>query len=97
MDEKMRQELKASRMQAGARIDPHTARVWWHWGQVLDPYGEFDDLPPEVDCVGRNYFARSPEPGSVWVSFCDLPKETLDVLWQRLERGDPGFDDDCPF
>ena len=69
-------ELQALRKEAGAKIDPNTARVtWWH-GQVLDPYGDCDDLRPEEYCVGRRYFASSPEPHSISVHFCDLPRET---------------------
>jgi hypothetical protein len=45
---------------AGRQIDPESAEVHWRFRQVVDPYGVYPDLPPECDCVGRLYFARSP-------------------------------------
>jgi hypothetical protein len=38
-----------------------TAEVDWRYAQVLDPYGVDPDLPEECQCIGRAYFARSPE------------------------------------
>jgi hypothetical protein len=49
---------------------------------VLDPYGVLH-LTPEETCVGRSYFARSPDSGG-WVSFDDLPEQTSDELWRRI-------------
>ena len=71
-------------------IDPETAEVFWDYGQVLDPYGVYH-LADEEYCIGRNYFARSP--GSVWVSFHDLPEAVRDRLWARMEAGDFKNDD----
>jgi hypothetical protein len=82
----MRDELKALRKEAGAKIDPNTADVWFGWGQIIDPYGDYDDLRPEEECIGRLHYARSPD--SIAVSFYDLPQQTRDALEQRLERGD---------
>ena len=76
------EERQAMRTEAGAKIDPNTALVMWCYGQVLDPYGEFD-LAPEERCVGRQYFARSPEADSIWVHFDDLPPQTR----KALDRG----------
>ena len=76
------------RKEAGRRIGPSSADVevtFW-WAQVLDPYGVLD-LTPEEDCVGRSYFARSPDSGG-WVSFYDLPGQTSDELWRRINAGD---------
>ena len=72
-------ELRALRKEAGAKIDPDTARVIRWYGQILDPYGDHDDLHLEHDCVGSLHFASSPEPGSMWVSFDDLPQQTVEL------------------
>ena len=45
---------------AGREIDPENAEIYWRFGQVVDPYGVYPDVPPECDCVGRLYFARNP-------------------------------------
>src|SRR5262245_18868123 len=66
-------------------IDPETAEVFWEHGQVLDPYDVYH-LTDEEYCIGRNYFARSP--GSIWVSFHDLPGAVRDRLWARMKAGD---------
>ena len=71
------------RKQAALQIDPQTAEVMWTHGQILDPYGCYD-LSPEEYCVGRVYFARSPD-SDVWVCFYDLPKATLDELWRVIK------------
>jgi hypothetical protein len=84
-----RKQWLAVRKEAGLKIDPDTAEVSWEHGEVGDPYGLYD-LTAEEHCIGRNYFARSP--GSVWVSFHDLPDAVSDRLWARLRAGD--FDDD---
>ena len=49
---KMRDQLKDLRSQAGSGIDPNTARVRWRWGYVIDPYGDYDNLLPEEQCLG---------------------------------------------
>jgi hypothetical protein len=72
----------AIRKQAGLQIDPETAEVHWQYGQVADPYGVDPDLPEEYQCVGRNYFARSPG-SDVWVEFGDLPDAVRDALWEK--------------
>jgi hypothetical protein len=86
----------ASRTEAGLKIDPETAEVYWEYGQVMDPYGVYSGLPEECWQVGRQYFARSPG-SDIWVHFRDLPDETREVLWEKhksqlafpagLERG----------
>jgi hypothetical protein len=88
------EEWLAIRKEAGLKIDPETAEVCWRYAQVLDPYGVFPELAKEYDCVGRQYFARSPE-SDVWVSFHDLPKATVDALWKKADAMDD--DDDWPF
>jgi hypothetical protein len=87
------EEWLAIRKEAGLRIDPATAEVSWHYAQVADPYGVLPERAEEWDCVGRQYFARSPE-SDVWVSFHDLPKATVDALWKKADAMD---DDDWPF
>jgi hypothetical protein len=84
----------ASRKEVGQMIDPATALVTFEWGQILDPY-RVRDLPPEAQCIGRNYFACALGSND-WVSFHDLPKRTVEIIWKRMAEGhvrDP-FDDD---
>jgi hypothetical protein len=76
----------AIRKEEALKIDPDTAEVDWSYGRIMDPYGIDPDLPEELQCTGRNYFARRPG-SSVWVSFHDLPKEVCDAVWDRLPRG----------
>lgn len=79
------EEFLAIRKEAAQYIDPATAEVDWTYGQILDPYGVDPDLPDELQCVGRIYFARSPE-SPVWVCFYDLPEEVREALWERHSR-----------
>ena len=67
------------------RIDPETAEVNWSWGEIMDPYGVDPDLPEELRCLGRVYFARRPA-GDTWVCFYDLSDESRERLWQALSR-----------
>jgi hypothetical protein len=78
------------RKRAGKLIDAATAKVTFHWAEVLDPYGVLA-VPEEYRCTGRSYFARSPESDG-WVSFYDLPDKTREALWARIDAGE--FDDD---
>jgi hypothetical protein len=77
-----RESWLAIRKEAGLQIDPETAEVEWTYAQTLDPYGVPPDLPEECDCVGREYFARSPG-SDVWVWFGDLPDATREALWKK--------------
>ena len=43
---------------AGRQIDPENAEVYWRFGQVVDPYGVYPDLPPECD-LRRTLLFRS--------------------------------------
>jgi len=89
-----REEWLAIRKEAGLRIDPATAKVTFCWGQIADPYGIYP-YNPEFDCIGRVYFARSPD-SDVWVDFGDLPEATLIALRKKMDSG--ACDDDCaPF
>jgi hypothetical protein len=74
------------RKDAAERIDPATAEVTFEWGQLLDPYGVQPNLPAECRCTGLNYFAMNPKE-RIWVSFCDLPKQTRDAIEIRLAEG----------
>ena len=82
MTEKLIEQI---RKEAGLKIDPETAEVDWTYGQVLDPYGVYPDLPEEYRQVGRAYFARSPG-SDIWVNFGDLPEATRDALWGKHKR-----------
>jgi hypothetical protein len=105
------EEWLAIRKAEALKIDPDTAEVDWEYGQTLDPYGVYPELPEEYQQVGREYFARA-SGSEVWVNFGDLPQETRDRLWIRHSRklafpaGLEGFpetgpesvgDEDCPF
>jgi hypothetical protein len=85
------------RKEAGAKIDPETAEVWWEYGYPVDPYGIYSDLHPEERQVGRIYFARAPG-SDICVRFYDLPAATGDALWKKHESklaflaGLPWFD-----
>jgi len=81
----------ASRAADGLKIEPATSEVDWAWAQVLDPYG-IHTLCPEEQCVGRMYYAISPESGMrVW--FGDLPAATRKTLWERIKSGGLSFND----
>jgi hypothetical protein len=69
------------RKEAGLKIDPETAEVWWKYGYTIDPYGVDKDLPEECRQVGREYFALSPG-SDIWVWFGDLPDEVRERLWK---------------
>jgi hypothetical protein len=85
-------QFLANRKAAALQIDPATAEVRWTWAQVLDPSGIFT-LSPEEECVGRMYYAISPESGMrVW--FGDLPDATQKALWERIKSGQLSFEDD---
>ena len=91
-DDELKQWL-AERKEAGKAIDVATCEITWTYGQILDPYGVLR-LTPEENCVGRCVFVRSPE-SDVWVSLCDLPKESAIALHQRIAR--ERLPDDWPF
>jgi hypothetical protein len=71
------------RKEAGLKIDPATAEVFWTYVQTLDPYGVQPD-PPTYQ-VERGYFARSPG-SDIRVNFGDLPEATRDALWEKHKR-----------
>jgi hypothetical protein len=74
--DELRQWL-ASRKEAGSKIDIATCETGWWYAQVVDPYGIHEALgefPEEADCVGREYFVRSPESNG-WVTISDLPRK----------------------
>jgi hypothetical protein len=87
--------LQARRL-AGLKIDPETAEVDWQYRQTLDPYGVWENLPPEAYQVGREYFARA-RGSDIWVWFGDLPDEVSKKLWAKhksslaFPAGHPGF------
>jgi len=85
MSEKLNvEEWLAIRKEEGLKIDPGTAEVTWHYAQTFDPYGVDPDLPAELQQIGREYFARSPD-SDIWVHFGDLPEKVREALWQRDE------------
>jgi hypothetical protein len=90
----------AIRKEAGLKIDPETAEVYWTYGQTLDPYGVCDEweLPEEFDQIGREHFARAPG-SDIWVHFRDLPETVRTKVWARLEgMPDKAIEDDgVPF
>jgi hypothetical protein len=74
----------AIRKEAGLKIDPETAEVFWKYALTLDPYGVYPELPEE--CLGRDYFVRS-QGSDIWVWFGDLPDATRTALCERLKSG----------
>lgn len=82
----MRYAQRDKRAAVGARIDPATAEVWFDYAQVLDPYGVLE-LAPELDCVGREWFAADPVE-RIAVHFKDLPLATRDALEEKRRAAD---------
>ena len=82
-DEDVRSFLSL-RKEAARCIDPATAEVISIYAQTMDPYGIDPDLPEELQCVGREYFARAPG-SDLWVWFGDLPEATGLVLRERFD------------
>jgi hypothetical protein len=76
------EEFRATRKEAGERIDPLTAEVMWVTAQTLDPYGIDPDLPEELWQIGAEFFARSPD-SDIWVLSDDLPAATYTALRER--------------
>jgi hypothetical protein len=78
------QQWLAIRKEAGLKIDPETAEVFWDYGLDLDPYRVCDEweLPKEFHQVGRQRWARSPG-SDVWVHFSDLPAGVVEKLWTK--------------
>jgi hypothetical protein len=71
--------LRALRRAVGQLIDPETADVnWWHV-DLIDPYGDHEYLPPQLQCTGREHFARAPGT-DVWIACGDLPEATYKRL-----------------
>ena len=71
--------LNALRRAVGQLIDPETAEVnWWHV-ELIDPYGDYAELPPHLQCTGRAHFARAPGT-DVWIESGDLPEATHERL-----------------
>ncbi len=70
------------RKREALRIDPNTALVCWCYSLSMDPCQITSDLPEELQQVGREHFARSPD-SDVWVSFWDLPEKVRDALGER--------------
>jgi hypothetical protein len=80
-------EWLAERKRMGLDLDPENVDVLWDHAQVLDPYGICPSFPKAIDQIGREYFVRAPK-SEIWVSFDDLPKTTVDRLWQRMRAGE---------
>jgi hypothetical protein len=85
MTDEEREVWLASRKEAGLKIDPETAEVFFVWRPVDDPYGVYPF--PEHGCIGRAYFARSPG-SDVWVEFGDLPAAVFWRLEERIKSGE---------
>jgi hypothetical protein len=75
------------RRAAGLLIDPSTAEIYWEYAYFFDVYGDGLPLLPQLDQVGREYFARAPD-SDIWVSFRDLPDATRDAIRERF-RANP--------
>jgi len=80
------------------KIDPYSATMVWSYAYTLDPYGLQDDLPPELQQIGREYFLQASETDwavLVW-EVRALHPEICDEEWEELmaaaRRGDTSFD-----
>jgi hypothetical protein len=71
--------LNALRKAVGKLIDPETAEVNWRYAEMIDPYGDYECVPPHLQCTGRAHFARAPGT-NVWVDSGDLPEATYKRL-----------------
>jgi hypothetical protein len=91
-EEYKKEEWLRIRREEALQIDAQTAKVDCTYGDGFDPYGVEPDLPPEFQCIGREYFARRPG-GDIWVSFHDLPKATCEALWRRLREEE--WEEEC--
>ena len=71
--------LNALRKAVGKLIDPETAEVNWRYAEMIDPYGDYEYIPPHFQCTGRAHFARAPGT-DVWIDSEDLPDATIKRL-----------------
>jgi hypothetical protein len=87
-----------SRKELGKLIEPGTAEATCDYGQIVNPYG-IGRVPPEADCVGRNYFFRNP--GSEWIYEGDIPDAILNRPRERFDgqklNDKPPLNDEPPF
>jgi hypothetical protein len=86
----------AIRKREGGRIDPSNVEMLWLHTQIIDPYGVYGEPPPECWGVGRTYFFRNIG-SEIWVASTDIPKETMEKLWARIDNSDLTENDDLPF
>jgi hypothetical protein len=77
--------LSALRREVGRHIDPEKAEVDWAMRYIVDPYDDDPNLPGDLQCTGRAYFARCPGT-DVWICFDDLPDCTSDKLLEKHEH-----------
>jgi hypothetical protein len=73
------------RTEAGKRINPETAEVWFEYANDFDPYRE----DPEIEqvSVGRVFFAADPEE-RIAVEWSELPEETQAALDEKYRAAD---------
>lgn len=74
----IREWLEIRRLE-GLKIDPETAEIDFRWTDGGDPYGVYETSQEDR---GRSYFACAPG-SEIWVSFDDLPDETVERIWER--------------
>ncbi len=75
----------AGRKEAGKLIDPENCEIFWTYAETFDAYGLFV-VPPDMQQVGREYFARS-LPDGEWVEYSDIPRETVAAIQRRIKAG----------
>ena len=78
--------LPEERERLGRELDPAEANVFFDYAQTLDPYGDDPDLPEELQQIGREYFAVTPD--GIAVSFHDLPAKTVEALKEKQTQVD---------
>ena len=76
--------FRAERREAGKRMNPDTAILYCRYVMEVDPYGICEDIPEEFRCIGKNWFAFTPETGEVVVQ--DLPEATFERINERYRQ-----------
>jgi hypothetical protein len=74
------------RREVGRRLDPSTAQLFFSYGEVDDPYGEYDPAHDE-SCIGRQWFAVDPI-ARVAVHLSDLSEEMRTLLDPKRREAD---------
>ena len=81
-------QWRASREEAGEKIDIETRELGRWAAFVADPYGIREllgELPEAMKQIGTNRFVRSPDSGG-WVCEDDLSPAKFKAMYDRIKR-----------